>query len=1197
MGNVRHRTDSKAQMAGKNSKPGVQTSSRTKKTGGGPAAGSGIGFQAVATAIVAVHILRGTVLGWLKGICSDQPVAVWAESEGPGDDLRIELANDSVIEAQAKKGLSRDTRLWTALLSMADAIHKDHLPYGVLVVASDSSITIRKDLAKDIVRLGQGRTDMLTEIGAEWVDQLRKANLPVDEVCRCLRIKVIHADPADDSDINAAIEVLRSICARENDAHVAWNTLCQQAVTLIEKRGRWTLRDLVRLLRSTNIAIRGDDFPASVLDRQTSWVSASNDHFSIAGIRCKLPLEHLLPMQLERMEFKRSESNDALSALEHYHKSNERKPYGEVLDSIWTARFKTKAVVVAGPGLGKSTMIKELANQYALDGYLVLSVALKPIAAGMRQGSIFSDLLLSHGLDGSGISPSQFKKSPCSNWVVLADGLDECGGEHDEVARQINRFVLGHPHARVVVTTRPIGYGTLQLANWDHYRLLPPVTEEGASNLLKLVSAASSMESSGSSVPDITPYQVERATPSDAISSSPQLLGMSASLILRRRALPRTRLDLYSHLMGVFEDAPVQAGPEQVDVHSVLNIVGWILFNNPLITYDQLIDRTATTLAPLMGKPPMAWKQDVRLAVAHWERVGLVEKVFHDGTKLLTFIHKTFCEFVASRFLVSYPQDLLERVVDQPGAQEVINFAVGQGLADELIALYIRRHRSGHLQQLQPALALLGDPEILVSDRRTKELVQASFKSIEDGAADKFSIGLALAGVGEKASNIVETEAAARLESTDTAVKLVAWATAVSCDFTRFNAQTIVASLQELQHCVEPFDVRHAFLRKDHSDRDLLQCIAIGALKAQPDDQARPFAEYVLNDLGLSSFDLRMQVNLILHLRGLEPLPALFPDAKKKREFLHNPWTVIASKYKQKWLLVYGSIARAFASEGVPTELEPGRRVTFPQFSALLIASGFYNMQLSSFNAWEQIHDESAVQSTLKALAMLIPFDLSALAEEANEILRRINTDTCKPLFGLLPKVDVPTPAWEKAAALGLKHDEVKRALLHPSSWISLIAAQICFCLPMTQEELEMLLGKAEDHALFNVLTLVREHHLDELIPMIERRLSGDATGNLSEIFDFLHGLDIPPSAKLMNSALANLCSDTESIWESAINLLDQWLDQGFSIDRALVSKALEHWGGLGESKRSPFNNAVIPTLQQLLDRMNTMEAAPSVDD
>src|SRR5471032_72743 len=110
-------------------------SSHVKKSGGGMAVGGGVSVQAIATAIVGVHILSGVKLDWLKGICVDIPTAVWAESEGPGDDLRIELGDAGIIEVQVKKGLKGGSKLWTALLSLAREIYSKNLPYGVLVVA------------------------------------------------------------------------------------------------------------------------------------------------------------------------------------------------------------------------------------------------------------------------------------------------------------------------------------------------------------------------------------------------------------------------------------------------------------------------------------------------------------------------------------------------------------------------------------------------------------------------------------------------------------------------------------------------------------------------------------------------------------------------------------------------------------------------------------------------------------------------------------------------------------------------------------------------------------------------------------------------------------------------------------------------------------------------------------------------------
>ena len=69
-----------SEMTGKQSNGKGPKAADAKKTGGGTAVGGGINFQAAVTAIVGVHILRGTPMAWLDEVCSEKPVAVWAES-------------------------------------------------------------------------------------------------------------------------------------------------------------------------------------------------------------------------------------------------------------------------------------------------------------------------------------------------------------------------------------------------------------------------------------------------------------------------------------------------------------------------------------------------------------------------------------------------------------------------------------------------------------------------------------------------------------------------------------------------------------------------------------------------------------------------------------------------------------------------------------------------------------------------------------------------------------------------------------------------------------------------------------------------------------------------------------------------------------------------------------------------------------
>lgn len=1172
----------------KPTKPKTPRALRVKKTGGGTAIGGGVHFQALVTAIVGVHILRGTALGWLDGLCHDRPIAVWAESEGPGDDLRIELENDQAIEVQVKKGLVRGEHLWTALLAIAEAINTGAFPYGLLVVASDTSKTIAEDLAVDIERLGQGRTDSLTAIGKDWNKRLRAANIPVQRVCQAMRIRVIHGLSFEDTSVIAAKEVLRHVCARKDAAEAAWNTLCQRAVQSIAKRGRWTLQDLVYLLKSEMIAIRDDDFPASLLNRHSEWVAKTSNHFSITGIRRKIPIAHLLPMHLGQISFERQEAADVSTALELYHSSTKREHSGGGYDSVWAGRFRTRVVVVAGPGLGKSTMIKELAHQYARDGFVVLSASLKPIAAAMAAGGAFYDLLLSHSLSGSGISPEQIIGPRRLNWVVLLDGLDECGAEHHEVAKHIYRFAQGHPNARVIVTTRPIGYATAALSDWTHYRLLPPVTSEGAANLAMLMTAIkeSANEFSQPCDANVLPDTPEKIPPSEAVAISPQLLGMSAVLIHRHRALPRTRFGLYSELIKLFTEHAVDGAPEQADIAIyVLDIIGWHLMCDPLMSFDALVERSADTLGPLIAKPALICRSDVRKAVAHWERVGLVEKVFHGGTELLTFIHKTFCEFVAARYTVRHSLQVMTHIIGQPSMREVLDFAVAMGLADELVELYLDRHAAGTPGQLREALALLQNEDVLISDSRLKQLIQESFIAVERRAIDRFDIGMSLSTVGAKAFRLVADEAALRLKATDADVRLVAWGAIVTCRPSDYDAISVAAALAELLPGLNPFSLSNLLDRKDGSNRDLLQHLTLGALKAQSDDRVESFVRNDLGDTGLLTVGFIMKLNVVLRSRGIKELSLGIGETKTYEaaaELIGNDAQWVQASHE-----LCRSIALAFAhseiTENRPQKLWRG----FPQFSAFVRASGFMSAPVSDVFSWVRPHDAAAAHSTMRIVARSLPLNLFALAEEAREVLNRLDEGSPPSIFRMLAGVDVPPPVWDNVASLQFKHEEVKRALLHTSGWISKAAVEICKQIPMTRDELELLLSEATGAPMRNIIMLAAHHNPENIAQMLVQRLKENSAGDISGLFEAIRNLEMPASLDLISSSLECLRSDSEITVESAIKLLRYWLSHGARIEKTPVAEALDQWFWRKTTRYRMISNSPVDSLRELLESMD----------
>jgi len=73
----------------------------------GSGGSGGYEYQHNAIGYVAAYILAGESLGWLETGTPDIPVAVAAETGGPGDDLCITLQNGVIVELQAKHGLQK----------------------------------------------------------------------------------------------------------------------------------------------------------------------------------------------------------------------------------------------------------------------------------------------------------------------------------------------------------------------------------------------------------------------------------------------------------------------------------------------------------------------------------------------------------------------------------------------------------------------------------------------------------------------------------------------------------------------------------------------------------------------------------------------------------------------------------------------------------------------------------------------------------------------------------------------------------------------------------------------------------------------------------------------------------------------------------------------------------------------------------
>ena len=358
---------------------GVVGAMAKRGSSGGSATASGMDFQAVVTAIAGVHLVSGSPLGWAAESVDDTPVAVWAETGGPGDDLRIELRGGTIVEVQVKRGLNVSSRLWGTLIGLARGVEEGQADYGVLVVSADSSASVVHQLSRGICRVVDGRTDDLDHVTQTFAAKLSAAGLDPQMACRRVRVSVVHGMPGDSASIVAAKDKLSQILLDRTRVAAAWNRLYRESVDLARRRGRWEATAVARMLEAEGIGFSDGASPGAFLSKLTRWVSETNAHFSLFGVKTPLSIDAAwLPLELRVAEALPVATGSRESAIERYHRRRERRSGGDSANTsaaAWVGRFHTRAVVVGGPGLGKSTLLTKAARGYAEDGFPVLRSA------------------------------------------------------------------------------------------------------------------------------------------------------------------------------------------------------------------------------------------------------------------------------------------------------------------------------------------------------------------------------------------------------------------------------------------------------------------------------------------------------------------------------------------------------------------------------------------------------------------------------------------------------------------------------------------------------------------------------------------------------------------------------------------------------------------------------------------------------
>ena len=1168
-------------------------------TSGGAAGAGGFNFQAAISTIAYVHTLRGTPVQWIDGLVAGVPVSVSSETGGPGDDISLELADESLVEVQAKKGLRADGKFWSVVDSLSEGISSGRCAYGILIVCPSSSNTIRRDYARAIRRVGDERNDAPSTEQITLTEHLKQKGYDPAKICARLRIQTVAALSDQGDALTAARAELGHICSDQSQIQSAWNTLYRNAWLAIESKGRRTSGSLVSVLRSSNITIQSDenDTPAAISHTLLQWIDATTEKFSVLGI------PELLSTDTAWLQLHASVGGDAIEssssmedALQAYHALSEKSVNKDAkrIDAKTIGTFRKHCVVVGGPGSGKSLLMKVLAREFGREALISLRVRLRDLSKRIETtGCTVEEGLLSLGLAESGVSPEQLRAAGLSELVFLCDGLDECGDHESKIASGLRAIAASSPSSRIIVTTRPIGYDTSELRDWRHYTITPLDPDHTANHLETLCRGAlgTVSDSEDQLRSNIDAYMDASGT-GKFISRNPLLIAFTAALFLKQKALGNSKADLYTRIFKLIDDSrtprkgSASAAPRAIR-DNVLNHLGWLVSTAPLLTAEEIEKQCGKNIERGSGDLYLKALSLTQQSIDYWEEAGLIERIRHSGQDLITFIHKTCGEFAAARHLATIDKtearQLIEKDLDNPEWEEILDFATQTSVAEMIADAVIERAETAELSSrlIDRAFHVLARPEIRLPPSKLTAFLKRMFALAQDEDRKKaYRVGACI--VDNDISHVPEV--AERSEQLLGAQyewsRLIGWMLLV-CHFpdrlSRSELENAVLHYAALGNddnlLIRPKD----FFFGKRPDRALFELFLINALEKLLEDQTVEGQDKLIAAVSrleaLRTLGSMRRLESLLRRIGRRDALSMFRTMQEMK-FLPAVMEGM-SQFKAAYRKLFEDIvAGAFIAEAPPERPSTGMKhlAAFFQLTEIMEVPG------DDLSVWKGDGDLAQVHELLRAAVYVFELSPERLVAEVRSAYNATQAQTDFDVFLDVPSVDVAEIDWKRAQQIEFDDAVLEELVHHPSLWLKVLAAQILDSRLRGTERFEACKRMLETgqnktlHIAAIMAAALPDHKEHELILA---RLNKSLTPGTHYLFEQLAENEFPVEQLHAELLERGLLLSSAKVAESAAKWCSTSVDRSDTWLLPVLRQAFDYW--IENEQPYPKKSGVVP--------------------